>query len=313
MEDQNFDVIIIGGSYSGLAAGMALGRALKKVLIIDSGRPCNRQTPQSHNFLTQDGKTPMEIAALARQQVGAYNTVTFFDGLAADGEKTDDGFIIHADTGESFSAKKLLFATGIKDLMPDITGFAECWGISVLHCPYCHGFEVRGKRTGILGDGDYGLEFSTLISNWTDDVTLFTDGPSRLSTTQQSHLAGNGIAIIEKQIANFEHHNGQIQRINFKDGTTFFLDVLYARPLFEQHCHIAESLGCTLTDDGYIRVDASQKTDAPGIFASGDCTSRMRTVANAVATGTTAGMMINRDLVFERKPTANSQQPTTNR
>ena len=115
---------------------------------------------------------------------------------------------------------------------------------------------------------------------------------------QQADLESKGIAIIEKKIANLEHINGQIQRINFQDGTTFFLDALYARPLFEQHCRIAEALGVGLTDDGYIKVDTMQKTDVPGIFASGDCTARMRTVANAVATGTTAGMMINRELVF---------------
>lgn len=164
-DNQQFDVIIIGGSYSGLAAAMALGRALRKVLIIDSGKPCNRQTPHSHNFLTQDGKSPKEIAALAKGQVEQYKTVQFFNGLATTGLKTNNGFEIYTDTGKQFTARKVIFATGIHDIMPDIPGFAESWGISVLHCPYCHGYEVKHLATGILGNGNYGFEFSTLISN----------------------------------------------------------------------------------------------------------------------------------------------------
>ena len=166
-----YDVIIIGGSYSGLAAGMALGRALRTVLIIDSGKPCNKQTPHSHNFITQDGKTPKEISTLARQQVEMYDTVKFISGLATNGTKTENGFEIQTSSGETFGAKKIIFATGIRDMMPNINGYAECWGISVLHCPYCHGYEIRNERTGILGNGEYGFEFSQLISNWTKDLT----------------------------------------------------------------------------------------------------------------------------------------------
>src|SRR5688572_15125499 len=132
-QEQQYDVIIVGGSYSGLAAGMALGRALRRVLIIDSENPCNKQTPYSHNFLTNDGKTPKEIASLAKQQVQRYPTVDFLDGYATVGIKTESGFEIHVQTGELFTARKLIFATGIKDIMPDIPGFAECWGISVIH------------------------------------------------------------------------------------------------------------------------------------------------------------------------------------
>ncbi|HEX2627711.1 MAG TPA: FAD-dependent oxidoreductase, partial [Chitinophagaceae bacterium] len=137
---EQFDVIIIGGSYSGLAAALALGRALKKVLVIDSGQPCNSPTPHSHNFITQDGKTPKEISTLARKQVEKYNTVKFIEGLAISGTKTVTGFEIQTDSTKIFEAKKLIFATGIKDIMPSIKGHAECWGISIIHCPYCHGY-----------------------------------------------------------------------------------------------------------------------------------------------------------------------------
>ncbi|AYB35341.1 NAD(P)/FAD-dependent oxidoreductase [Chryseolinea soli] len=298
-EHKYFDVIIVGGSYSGLAAGMALGRALRKVLIIDSGKPCNQQTPHSHNFITQDGKTPQEISTLAKEQVAKYDTVTFFDGLATSGKKTEKGFEIQTASGETFGAKKLIFATGVTDIMPDIPGYAACWGISVIHCPYCHGYEVKNERTGILGNGEYGFEFSGLISNWTKDLTLFTNGPSTLTAEQTAKIKSHHIKIVESEIEKLEHVQGYLEKIIFSDGTTAQLKALYARPAFKQHCTIPETLGCELTDDGYVKIDAFQKTTVPGILAYGDNTTRMRSVANAVAMGTAAGAMLNREIIFE--------------
>lgn len=296
---KQFDVIITGGSYSGLAAAMALGRALRNVLIIDNGLPCNRQTPHSHNFITQDGKSPAEIARIAKQQVEKYNTVTFFNGLATNGVKTRNGFEIQTATGETFGAKKLIFATGIKDMMPGIEGFAECWGISVLHCPYCHGYEVRNERTGILSNGEFGFEFSALISNWTKDLTLFTNGRSALSPEQIIKLESHHIKTVETEIEKLQHADGHLENIIFKDGTKIPVKALYANIPFEQHCSLPEVLGCELTEEGYILVTAFQKTTVPGIYACGDNTTRMRTVANAVAMGTTAGMMVNKEIILE--------------
>jgi thioredoxin reductase len=297
--NNTFDVIIVGGSYSGLAAGMALGRALKKVLIIDSGKPCNAPTPHSHNFLTQDGKTPVAIATLAKQQVEKYDTVKFFTGMAIHGTKTENGFEIQAASGESFAAKKLIFATGIRDIMPNIDGFTACWGVSVLHCPYCHGYEVRQEKTGIMGNGEFGFDLTRLIANWTNDLTLFTNGASTLTAEQTEKLEKRHIKIIEKEIERLEHNNGYLQNIIFRDGTKTFIKALYAPAPFEQHCRIPETLGCELTDEGYIKIDAFQKTTIAGIFACGDNTTRIRTVANAVAMGTTAGMMVNKEIVVE--------------
>ncbi|MBN9286210.1 MULTISPECIES: NAD(P)/FAD-dependent oxidoreductase [unclassified Flavobacterium] len=295
-----FDVIIIGGSYSGLAAAMALGRALKNVLVIDSGLPCNRQTPHSHNFLTQDGRTPKEIAAIAKQQVAVYDTVSFVAGKAVSGEKKANGFSIQTESGEIWQASQLIFATGIRDVLPAIKGIAESWGISVLHCPYCHGYEVRNRKTGIIGNGEVAFEQAKLIANWTKELTVFTNGAATFTGIQRDKLAQHGISIEEKELVALEHTNGQVRNVVFADHSKKAVDVLYIRSPFEQHCGIPEMLGCELTEEGYLKTDASQETTVSGIYACGDNASRMRTVANAVATGTAVGMGLSRKMIMEQ-------------
>ncbi|GAB3830735.1 NAD(P)/FAD-dependent oxidoreductase [Pontibacter rugosus] len=299
MDKSTFEVIIIGGSYAGLSAAMALGRSLRKVLIIDSGKPCNRQTPHAHNFITQDGKTPKEISALALSQVLQYDGVQLFNGLAVSGNKTDNGFEITTQSGEKFSGKKLLFATGITDLFPAITGFAECWGISILHCPYCHGYEVRQEHIGLLGNGDMRFELSKLLSNWSDKLTLFTNGASTLTAEQTVKLDSHHIQIVEKEISAFEHDNGSVKQILFKDSTTTPIAAVFARVPFAQHCTIPQALGCEITEQGYIKVDDFSKTTVPGIYAAGDNSTMMRALPAAVAAGTKAGAMMNRELIEE--------------
>lgn len=299
MTNNSYDVIIIGGSYSGLAAGMALGRALRQTLIIDSGKPCNAQTPHSHNFITQDGETPAAIADKAREQVRKYASVSFHNGLAMHAVKTPSGFEVKTDTGVRFEAKKLLFATGVKDIMPSITGASECWGISLIHCPYCHGYEVRNEKTGILANGEIAFEFGKLITNWTKDLTLFTNGPSTLTTEQTAILGARGVQLMEKEIASFEHTGGYIHQVLFKDGSSVNLTAMYAKLPTVQHSDLPAELGCTLNEQGLLQVDGFQKTTVPGIYASGDNVTPMRSVANAVAAGTLAGAMMNRELIDE--------------
>lgn len=299
MQSKNFDVIIIGGSYSGLSAGMALGRSMREVLIIDHGKPCNRQTPHSHNFITHDGKTPKEIRELARKDVEKYKTIQFYDGEVISLEKNENTARIKMSSGEEFFAKKLILASGIKDVMPDIPGFAECWGISVIHCPYCHGYEVRNEVTGILADGDLAFEFSKLVFNMTKELTLFTNGKTKLTNEQVEKLKQNKIGLNEEEIERMEHKNGQIQKLIFKNGKTVSLKALYAKIPFEQNVNASDDLGCELTEQGFIKVDFMQKTSVPGVFACGDNVTMMRSVANAVAQGNFAGAVVNKELSEE--------------
>lgn len=298
-ENSHFDVIIIGGSYAGLSAALALGRALRKVLIIDSGLPCNRQTPHSHNFITQDGEKPQAIAEKARAQVMKYDTVQFHHALANSGKKNKNGFSISTEVGKEFTSKKLIFATGIKDIMPDIPGFSACWGISVIHCPYCHGYEVKGEPTGILANGDFAFHYAQLIRNWTKELTVFTNGKSTLTPEQSEMITKHNIQIIEKEIDHINHNNGHLNQVVFKDNTAFHVTAIYSRPELKQHCLIPEILGCELTEHGLLKVEMTQKTTVEGVFACGDNASPMRSVANAVASGNFAGAMVNHELIVE--------------
>ncbi|WP_433834463.1 NAD(P)/FAD-dependent oxidoreductase [Flavobacterium anhuiense] len=299
MEQKHFEVIIIGGSYSGLSAAMSLGRSLRQVLVIDSGLPCNRQTPHSHNFITQDGEKPAVISAKAKLQVDVYKTVQFYNGLAAKALKTEKGFEIETESGEIFTAKKVLFATGVKDLLPEIEGFADCWGISVLHCPYCHGYEVKNEKTAIIANGEMGFEFAKLISNWTKDLRLCTNGKSELTLEQTESLKKHGVLILEEEIDSFENKDGYVSNIIFKNKEKVEVKAVYARVPFEQHCKLPQDLGCEINEQGYLKVDFMQKTTVPGIFGSGDATTQMRSVALAVSSGSFAGAVINKELIDE--------------
>jgi len=297
--NKDFDVIIVGGSYSGLSAGMALGRALRNVLIIDSGKPCNIQTPHSHNFLTQDGQSPQEISKLAKKQVEKYKTIKTYSGLAKSGIKIENGFRITTETNDNFTAKKLIFATGVKDIMPDISGFSDCWGISVIHCPYCHGYEVKDQKTGILANGDVAFHYAQLIRNWTKDLTIFTNGKAIFTKEQTDKIKRHQIPIVEKAISYLKHQNGKVEEIIFTDQSSFKLKAIYARPDFEQHCKIPETLGCELNEQNLLKVDMVQKTSVENIFACGDSTSPLRAVSHAVATGNIAGAMVNNKMIEE--------------
>jgi thioredoxin reductase len=277
---------------------MSLGRALRKVLVIDSGKPCNRQTPHSHNFLTRDGNTPAEIAAIGKKQVAQYSTLSFLDAIVTGGVKTREGFELTTAAGQVIQADRLIFASGIRDLMPDIPGFSECWGISVLHCPYCHGYEVRNEPTGLLGNGDWAYEFALLLLNWTPQLTLFTNGPAGFTPSQLELLQKKGVVMVETPVQQINHQKGQVEQIILSDGSLHAVKAIYARCAFEQHCQVPLQLDCELTEDGYIKVDATQKTSVDGVYACGDNTTRIRTVSNAVAQGTLAGMMLNREMIL---------------
>ncbi len=297
-ENKVFDVIIIGGSFAGLSAAMSLGRSLRKVLLIDNGLAANRQSPHSHNFITQDGEKPKNIVDKAKMQVLNYPTVSFYEDKAIEVKGNDKNFEVFTQSEGVFLAKKILFATGLKDLMPSIPGFSDCWAISILHCPYCHGYEAKNQITGILGNGKLAFHYAQLVSNLSNKLTIFTDGEPTFSAEQLQLIDKNNIRIEEQKVVAIQHEHGIVSAILLKDGSLHQLNVLYARPPFEQHCKIPVKMGCELTDQGLLKIDNNQQTTTAGVFACGD-NSAFRSIATAVSAGSQAGSAINMTLSTE--------------
>lgn len=300
MEKQLFDVIIIGGSYAGLSAALSLGRSLRNVLVIDNGNPCNRQTPHSHNFLTNDGINPFTIREKAKEEVLKYPSVHFMADTVIDIEPGKTSFnVITKDSG-TLRCKKIIFATGVIDTIPNIEGFSDCWGKSILHCPYCHGYEVKNKKLGVLGNGDMGFELAKTICHWGSNLTLFTNGTSTLSPEEVQLLNKNGIMVMENEIEAIIHEDGYIKSLKFSDTDDEYIDALFTQLPFIQQSDIPEKLEIECTEHGFIKVDKSMETSIKGIYAAGDCLTLFRSVANAVAAGNKVGAMINKKFIDER-------------
>lgn len=299
MNTITYEVVIVGGSFAGISAALTLGRSLRRTLIIDSGLPCNRYSPHSHNFITQDGVPPSVIKANALNQVLSYKTVAAVNDEVISVAKAGNGFEINTASGNTYDTAKIIFATGVKDLFPSIEGFEACWGKTVLHCPYCHGYEVSNLPLGIIANGEIGFEFCKLLYQWSKQLVLFTNGTANLTQEQVGILKEKQIKIYEAPIDSLIHDKGILQQVLLQDGNSCSLTALFARLPFEQHCKIPAGLGCEITEAGHIKVDVFQKTTTKDVYAIGDCVTMFRTVSTAVAMGTLAGAMVNKELVDE--------------
>jgi thioredoxin reductase len=291
------DVIIIGGSYSGLSAALALGRARRSVLIVDANEPCNSRVPHSHNLLTHDGEAPQELRAQAIADVSKYPTVYFHKGRVTEVSGSDGAFAVRTAEGIAHTGRKLLLAMGVRDELPAITGLAECWGISAAACPFCHGYEVRDQRLVVIGNTPETVHYAMLIHNWSDRVTVCTNGPSEQDVEQLSALQRKGITVVETPISEVLHDQGQVKGLAFADGSRQEVDTLFLRSTTTVPEAITVMLGVERTELGLLKVDHLQHTNVAGVFASGDCTTPMRSLSAAIASGTMAGASITHDLV----------------
>ena len=294
------DAIIVGGSFAGLSAATYIARARRSVCIVDTGSPRNRFAEHSHGFFTQDGASPHAMLAAARSQVAAYPTVTFIDGEATSATKDADGFSVTLATGETVQSVRLVLAFGISDELPAIPGLAERWGQTVLHCPYCHGFEFSGQRLGVLYMSPKSIQQAALISEW-GPTTLFLNGESAVDPASLDDLTKRGVAIEPAPVKALHGAGPVLASIELADGTASQLDALYIGPRTRLNSPIAQQLGCELEEaplGPIVRVDGERMTTVPGVYAAGDITRGAHTVTWAAADGVTAGLAVHRSFVF---------------
>lgn len=286
------DVIIVGGSFAGLAAAMQLGRARRKVAVLDTGLNRNRYAQSAHNILGHDGTPPGDLLAAARAQVNRYPTVELVNAkaLAISGEP--DSFLVTTGDEQSLSGRRIILSYGIVDEFPSIPGFAESWGKTVIHCPFCHGYEVAGTRWGLVYSSPMSLHAPALYANWTDDITLFLDG-QEIIEEERNKLAKRGVRIIDARLATIHQTQGLVSAVSTVDGTSVPLEALYAHPRNRPSADLHARLGLEMKDTPtgtMVVVDDMQATSRPGIYAAGDLAMAMHSVTFATSSGSLAAM-----------------------
>lgn len=294
------DAIVVGGSFAGLSAAMYLARARRAVCVIDSGLPRNRFAEHSHGFFGQDGSAPGVMLSTARAQVAAYPTVTFVEGKATGATKTGDGFAVTLATGEVLEGARLILAFGVSDELPAIPGVAERWGRSVLHCPYCHGFEFAGRRLGVLHTSPMAIHQAMLIAEW-GPTTLYLNGAAAPDEAQRAELAKRSVAIEPAPVRALHGEGTSLSALELTDGRQLGVDALYLGPRTRFNSDIPGRLGCEVEElplGAMIRTDDQRQTTVPGVYAAGDITRGAHNVTWASADGVTAGVAAHRSLVF---------------
>jgi thioredoxin reductase len=294
------DAIIIGGSFAGLSAAMYIVRARRSACILDTGMPRNRFAAHAHGFFAQDGSEPGAMLATARAQVAAYPTATFIVGEAVSAAREQDGFLVTLATGEALESARLVLAFGISDELPAIPGLAERWGSSVLHCPYCHGFEFSGQRLGVLYVSPMSLHQAMLIAEW-GPTTLYLNGTADPDDVSLAELRARGVTIEPGLVKALHGDGAKLSAIELGDGRMSGMDALYLGPRTRLNSEIARQLGCEMDEGPFgliIRTDATQMTTVPGVYAAGDIARGSHNVTWASADGVMAGMAVHRSLVF---------------
>jgi thioredoxin reductase len=294
-----YDAIIIGGSFAGLSAALYLARARRSVCVLDTRKPRNRFADASHGFFAQDGSNPIAMLDTMRRQVAAYPTVGFMNVAATDAQREGDGFVINLANGEVVFGAKLLLAYGISDILPDLPGLAERWGQSVIHCPYCHGYEFSGKRLGVLNMSPMSIHQASFIPEW--GPTTFFLNAGTVDAASASEIEHRGVTIEAAAVESLVGEGRDLSAIRLADGREQPLDALFVGPSYRFNSDIAERLGC-VTEAGplgpVLTVDGMKATSVPGVYGAGDITRMGHAVTFACADGATAALAIHRSLVF---------------
>jgi thioredoxin reductase len=296
--NDRFDVVVIGGGAAGLSAALVLTRARREVLVVDSAAPRNAPAAHMHGFLSRDGFPPGELLTVGRAEVEGYGG-SFVDctvmGIVNGGPS---GFRVALEDGGVVSARRVLVATGLRDELPEIPGLRERWARDVLHCPDCHGYEVKDRKLGVLGGPPQAAHQVQIVRQWSDDVVYFAP-VGALAAPEREELAARRVEVVEGTVRGVLVDNDRLGGVELDDGRTVRLDTLFVSPRYVPNNDLVAVLGCELDDDGWAITDGNGLTTIVGVWAAGNVTDPRAQMISAAGEGSAAAIAINADLVQE--------------
>jgi thioredoxin reductase len=301
MSSSSCDVAVVGGGAAGLSAAVTLARSLRSVVVVDAGEPRNAPAAGAHNLLGREGIAPSELLATGRREAAGYGA-EIRSGRALAVRRTDTGFELDLADGSSLRARRLLLASGLVDELPDVPGVRELWGRDVLHCPYCHGWEVRSRRIGVLGSGPMTAHQALLFRQLSDDVTVFLHSGPELDAEPAEQLDALGVPIVRGTVSRLAVEDGRLAAVVLEDGRSFPVDAVAVAPRFVSRDDLWAQLGGTLTEHpmgAFIEAGLMGRTALPGVWAAGNAGNLSAMVGMSAAEGVAAGAAINADLVAE--------------
>lgn len=290
-----YDVVVIGGGAAGLSAALVLGRARRRVAVVDAGAPRNAPAAHMQGFLSRDGMPPADFLAAGRAEVAGYGVEVLDDRVL----EIDPGFSLHLGGGTVVTARRILLATGVGDELPDIPGVRARWGRDLLHCPYCHGWEVRDQPVGVLGSHPGAVQHAQLVRQWSEDVIFFAHTHD-LTSAEQTQLEARGIRVVEGEVARLVVETDRLTGVELADGRVIARTAVFVRPGNLPHPDgLASGLGCALDEAGFVSVDSTGRTSTPGVWAAGNVVDPRAQVITSAGAGSAAAIAINADLVHD--------------
>ncbi len=301
-----YDVVVVGGGAAGLSGALMLGRSRRSVLVIDAGEPRNAPAAAVHGFLSRDGISPAELLEKGREEIRGYGA-HIQTGRVTSVERIEDGFAVTLDDGGSVSARRLLVTTGLVDELPDVPGVRERWGRDVLHCPFCHGWEVRDQQIGILGTGPMAVHQAQLFRQLSADVVLFRHTAPRPTDEEAEQLSARSITVVDGEVSALEVHDDRLTGVRLRSGEFVPRQAVVVAPRFVARAEVLSALGLETTDQeisghvlgSYIPADAMGLTAVPGVWVAGNVTNPTAQVLGSADAGAMAGAAIHADLIAQ--------------
>ena len=303
MNQSQYDVAIIGGGAAGLSAALELARARRGVLVVDAGAPRNAPAAHMHGYLSRDGLPPAELLASGREEVRRYGAEIIDGSVTELVPNGRTGFWVLLADGRRISTRRVLVTTGLRDELPHVPGLRERWARDVLHCPYCHGHEVRDRRLGVIGGTPGAVRYAQIVRQWTHDLVYFTP-PGTLTNAERSQLVARAIGVVEGTIEQLVVDDDRLRGVQLADGCVVPRDALFVPPRFLPHSDLLVGLGCDVDDDGWVATDPTGLTSVRGVWAAGNVVDPRAQVITAAGAGSTAAIALNADLVDDDVSTA---------